>query len=396
MSAIALALLPLGAAQAQDKKYGPGVTDAEIVIGQTMPYTGPVSFWGANGRADVAYFEMVNADGGVNGRKLVLHSEDDGYSPPKALEQVRKLVEQTGVAFIYRSLGTATNSATAKYLNDSDVPQLLIASGASKWNDPANLPWTLTSQMTYGTEAALYARHIMDTMPNAKVAVLYQNDDFGKDFLSSFNAKLGDKASSMIVKALSYEATDPTIDPQVLEMQAAGADVLMLFSTAKHAAQAIRKSADLGWKPQMFISNLSANIPLTFKPAGLENAKGIITAQFFKDPIDPQWKDDPEVAAYNAWMDKYLPGQNKADLVYPAAFGVGSILMEILRSAGDDLTRENIMAKALSLNEFKPALMIPGITVTTTPEDHRVFKAGRLVRFNGEIFETAVELVTDN
>jgi branched-chain amino acid transport system substrate-binding protein len=382
------------AANAQ-KKYAPGVTDTEIKIGQTVPYSGPVSMWGVNGQADTAFFRMINDLGGVNGRKIKLISLDDGYSPPKTLEQTRKLVEDDNVAFIYRSLGTATNTAVAKYLNAKKVPQLLIASGASKWNDPDGLPWTVSSMMSYLTEAHLYGRFLLANKPKAKIAVLYQNDDLGKDFYKGVRESLGVGADTMIVKALSTETSDPTVDTQIVELQAAGADTLFLFTNGKQSAQAIRKAYDLGWRPTTFLASFSAQIGATLALAGLDKSTGIITAQFYKDATDPQWKDDAEFKAWSEWMDKYNPGADRTDFVYVGSYAIGSLLVQIIKAAGDDLTRENIMAQAEKLDKFRMPLTLPGLTVSTSPRDHRPLKQGQLSQFDGKQFVPIGELLSD-
>jgi branched-chain amino acid transport system substrate-binding protein len=388
-------ILHAAPALAGEKHYAPGITDTEIKIGQTNPYSGPTSMWSANGRADQAFFKMINDRGGVNGRKIVLISLDDGYSPPKTLEQTRKLVEEDGVAFIYRSLGTPTNSAIAKYLNDHHVPQLLIASGPSKWNDPEHLPWTMSSMLSYQTEARLYGHYVLKERPNAKIAVLYQNDDLGKDFLKGLSGALGDKAGSMIVKTLSYEVTDPTVDSQVVQLKESGADTLFLFSASKPSAQAIRKAYELGWKPQIVMASFSANIGQTLTPAGLDKSVGIITAQSFKDPNDPQWTDDPEYKAWRAWMDQYAPTAEKNDASYVNAYAVGTLLVTILKRCGDDLSRENIMREAAHLDHVRLPMFLPDVTASTSPADFRPLKQARLVQFDGTRFVPVGALLTD-
>ena len=396
LAAIACAASLLGtAARAGEKHYAPGVSDGEIKIGQTNPYSGPTSMWGVNGRADQSFFKMIDDRGGVNGRKLVLVSLDDGYSPPKTIEQTRKLIEQENVAFIYRSLGTAPNSAIAKYLNDRKIPQLLIASGPSKWNDPEHLPWSMSSMMSYFTEARLYGRYILATRPGAKIAVLYQNDDLGKDFSRGLTEALGAQAKNMILRAESYEVTDATVDSQIVALQGSGADTLFLFAASKQSAQAIRKAYDLGWRPQTFIASFSSVIGQTLEPAGVEKSRGVITALSYKDPTDPQWQGDAEVAAWDAWMQKYNPGGDRRDPVYATSFAIGTLLVEILTRCGDDLTRENIMRQATGLHDFRVPMMLPGLTVSTSPTDFRVLRQARLVRFDGQRYKPIGEILSD-
>jgi ABC-type branched-subunit amino acid transport system substrate-binding protein len=358
------------------------VTDAEIRIGQTNPYSGPNSAYGANGIADTAYFKMINDRGGVNGRKITLLSLDDGYSPPRAVEQTRRLVEQEDVALIYRSLGTASNMAIAKYLNNRKVPHLFLGTGSSDFNNPTGLPWSMGS-LNYPTEAAIYARYILANKPDAKIAVLYQNDDLGKDFLKGLKAGLGAAAERMIVKEASFEVTDPTVSSQIIEMQGSGADVFFNFASVKAATQAIGKAYNIGWKPLQFLPSISSFIGIVLRPAGLDKSRGIVTANFVKDPADPMWRDDPEVAAWNAWMDKYLPNGDKSNMINVNAWIFGAIMVQTLTQCGDDLSRENILRQATNLHGFRAPMMLPGITVDTSSEDHRVIKKLQLERFDG-------------
>jgi branched-chain amino acid transport system substrate-binding protein len=319
----------LPAAMAQ-KKYDPGASDTEIKIGQTMPYSGPASAYGALGRAEAAYFKKINAEGGINGRKIVFVSLDDGYSPSKTVEATRRLVERDEVLLMFGSLGTATNTAVQAYLNARHVPQLFIASGASKWNDPLHFPWTMGQQVDYQTEARIYARHILQNRPNAKIGALYQNDDFGKDYLKGMKEGLGEKAAKMIVAELSYEVTDPTIDSQIVQLQASGADVFFDVTSPKFAAMAIRKVNDVGWKPVHCLSNVSNYVAAVLVPAGLENSVGLISSQSSKDPTDPRWADDPRMLEWRAFMKEYYPEGNLADILnlsgYGAAFAMAHVL----------------------------------------------------------------------
>ncbi|HUB96302.1 MAG TPA: ABC transporter substrate-binding protein [Stellaceae bacterium] len=364
----------------------PGVTGAEIKIGQTMPYSGPASAASTVGVSDRAYFAMVNDQGGVNGRKIDFISVDDGLNPAKTVEQTRRLVEVDQVAFTYRALGTATQSAVVKYLNDNKVPQLMIASGAAKWNQPSLYPWSIPSLMDYVTEAHIYARYILKTQPNARIAVLYQNDDFGKDYLRGLEEGLGDRAKSMIVKSLSYETTDPTVDSQILDLHGSGADTVFLFAYPRPIGQALRKISELGWKPRIFLDNPNSSIGFTLKPAGVDKAVGVITIQQFKDPSDPRWKGDADIADWNAWMAKYNKSVDRSDGAAFSAYGLGWTMTQILRRCGTDLSRENIMRQALSLKSLAAPMLIPGITYNTSPTDHRLLRQGQLARFDGKSF----------
>jgi branched-chain amino acid transport system substrate-binding protein len=376
-------LAALAAAASPQKKYAPGVTDSEIKIGQTMPYSGPASAYGTIGKAEVAYFAMVNEQGGVNGRKLNLISIDDGYSPPKAVEQIRKLVEQDQVAFVFQSLGTANNVAFRKYLNSRKIPQLFIASGASKWNDPEHFPWTMSWQPSYRTETSIYAKYILQMKPDAKIGVLYQNDDAGKDYLQSLREALG-KFDNMVVAAVSYEPTDATIDSQIIQLQASGVDTLLDATSAKFAAQAIRKIYDIGWKPLHIMNYNSSSIAAVLKPAGLEKSVGLITVAFLKDPNDPQWADDPAVAEWRAWMATYFPEGDPADANNVYGHLVAQTLIQVLKQCGDDLSRDNIMRQAANLHEVTLPLLLPGTKINTSPTDYRPLKQLRLARFNGQ------------
>ena len=377
------ATLPLVGRAAAQRHQAPGVSDTEIKIGQTMPYSGPASAYGQIGRVEAAYFAWLNQRGGINGRKITLISVDDGYSPPKAVEQVRKLVEQDEVAAIFSVLGTPNNMAIRKYLNAKKVPQVFVAAGSPNFADPEHFPWTIGWQPTLTTEAKFYAAHLLATAPESKVAVLYQNDDFGKGLLDGLRAGLGDKAESTIIAAASYEATDPTIDLQVVTLQASGADTLFLFTYSKQGAQAIRKAADIGWKPVRYIHLGAASVAATFKPAGLDKSVGVMTAGFIKDASDPQWADDPDQKAWRAWMNENMPGADLSDATNAAGYSFAQTLEQVLRQCGDDLSRENIMRQATSLHDFRLPMLLPGSLINTSPTDYRVITYMKLQRFNG-------------
>ena len=377
------ATLPLVGRAAAQRHQAPGVSDTEIKIGQTMPYSGPASAYGQIGRVEAAYFAWLNQRGGINGRKITLISVDDGYSPPKAVEQVRKLVEQDEVAAIFSVLGTPNNMAIRKYLNAKKVPQVFVAAGSPNFADPEHFPWTIGWQPTLTTEAKFYAAHLLATAPESKVAVLYQNDDFGKGLLDGLRAGLGDKAESTIIAAASYEATDPTINSQVVTLQASGADTLFLFTYSKQGAQAIRKAADIGWKPVRYIHLGAASVAATFKPAGLDKSVGVMTAGFIKDASDPQWADDPDQKAWRAWMNENMPGADLSDATNAAGYSFAQTLEQVLRQCGDDLSRENIMRQATSLHDFRLPMLLPGSLINTSPTDYRVITYMKLQRFNG-------------
>jgi branched-chain amino acid transport system substrate-binding protein len=377
--AIALAYGPAVAAG----KYDVGATDTEIKIGNTNPYSGPASAYGTIGKGIAAYWKMVNAEGGINGRKINFISLDDSYSPPKTVEQIRKLVEQEKVLFIFQSLGTPTNTAIHKYMNAKKVPQLFVATGASKWGQPKKYPWTMGWQPTYPSESKIYATYLLNNKPNAKIAILYQNDDYGKDYLNGFLEGLGAKAKTMVVAKASYETSDPTVDPQIIKLKSSGADTFFNITTPKFAAQAIRKVYDLGWQPLHFLNNVSTSIPGVLKPAGLEKSVGLITTGYIKDPGDPQWANDADVKAWNAWMDKYYPEGDKKSSFNAYAYAVSSTMAEVLKRAGDNLTRANIMKQAASLKGLKVPLLLPGITVDTSPTDFYPIQCAKLQKFDG-------------
>jgi branched-chain amino acid transport system substrate-binding protein len=382
---VALALVST-AAIAQPK-YGPGTSASEIKIGQTIAYSGPASAYGQLGKVEDAYFKWLNAKGGIGGRKINFITLDDGYSPPKAVENARKLVESDQVAVVFNVLGTPLNTAIRPYLNQKKVPQLFIAAGATTFNDPQHFPWTMGWQPNLQAEATFYAEHLLKSKPGAKVAVLYQNDDFGKDLLNGLTMALGDKAKTMIVDAQNFQATDPTIDSQMITLKNSGADTLFLFTYSKQAAQAIGKMDDLAWKPVTYLHLGAASVGATFKPAGLDKSKGILSAGFMKDVTDPKWADDADVKTWLAWMKDNLPGADINDSLNVAGYAFAQTLEQVLRQAGDDLTRENIMKQAASLKDFRLGLLLPGSLINTSATDYRVIKYMKLQRFNGKSWD---------
>jgi branched-chain amino acid transport system substrate-binding protein len=380
-----VALLSVPAAA--QKKYGPGASDTEIKLGQTMPYSGPLSGFITLAKAEIAYFDMINALGGVNGRKIRMISLDDGFSPPKTVELTRQLVESDQVLAISGSLGTSTNAAVQKYLNTKHVPQLFLATGASRWADPEHFPYTMTLTPIYQAEARIYAAYVLKQVANPRVAVLYQNDDFGKDFLKGFRDRLGDKAASVVVRAVSYEVTDPTVDSQIIDLASTKANVFLNITTPKFAVQAIRKAHELGWKPLQFVDNPSASINIVMRPAGIEASTGVMSAAFVKDPTDPQYKDDPEFQAWVAWMKKYYPAGSLDDPQNVVGYVQAQAMVQVLKQCGDDLTRENVMTQAANLKDFHPAMLLKGLNMTTGPTDYQPMEEMALQRFNGERFE---------
>ena len=375
--------LPALAAPAR-KAYGPGVSDAEIKIGNIMPYSGPASAYGTIGRVEAAYFKMVNEKGGIDGRKIDFVSLDDGYSPPRTVEMARRLVEQDQVLLVFQSLGTPTNSAIHKYMNMKKVPQLFVATGATKWDDPKHFPWTMGWQPNYRTEARIYARHILDTKPDAKIGILYQDDDYGKDYLEGFREGLGGKAKTMIVKAVSYETSDPTIDSQIVELQSSGANVFFNITTPKFAAQAIRKAYDIGWKPVQYLNNVSASVGSVLVPAGLEKSAGLISTQYFKDPTDPEWANDPAMKDWRAFMAKYYPQGDLNDPFNMYGYLAGQTLVQVLKRCGNDLTRANVMKQAASLKNLELGGLLPGVAIDTSPTDFAPIEAEQMIRFDGK------------
>jgi ABC-type branched-subunit amino acid transport system substrate-binding protein len=369
-----------------EKQYDAGASDTEIKIGQTMPYSGPASAYGTQGKAEAAYWRMINSRGGINGRKITLLSMDDGYSPPKTVEQTRKLVEQDEILADIGSLGTPTNSSILKYLNSKKVPHLLVSTGAAKFNNPKDFAWTTPFYPPYAQEAKIYGKYIVKEMPTSKIGVIYQNDDFGKDYLRGFKEGLGDKAD-LIVKELSYEVTDPTIDSQIVNLEAAGADVLMTIATPKFGAQAIRKAADLGWKPTHFIASVASSIGGVLEPAGLQASTGLMTALATKVVGDPAWDADQGVKDYLAFMKEWYPEGNPIDTSNQTGYTSAQFTAIILKNCGDVLTRENVLKQATSLNKISLPLLLPGITVSVTPTDYSTFDTFKLAKFDGKTWK---------
>jgi len=381
-TAVILLSATSGAALAQ-KKYDTGATDTEIKIGNIMPYSGPASAYGVIGKTEEAYFKKINAEGGVNGRKIDFVTYDDGYSPPKAVEQARKLVESDEVLVVFNPLGTPSNSAIQKYLNSKKVPQLFVATGATKWNDPKSFPWTMGWQPSYQSEGRIYAKFLLKEKPDAKIAVLFQNDDFGKDYLKGLKDGLGAKAS-MIVAEESYETTEPTIDNHIVKLKATGADTFMSVTTPKFAAQAIKKLAEIEWKPLHIVVNVSASVGSVLKPAGFENSQGILSAAYAKDGADSQWDNDPGMKKFYAFLEKYYPEGNKLDGSVVYGYGAAQTLVKVLQMCGDDLTRANVMKQAASLKDFTPDTLLPGVKINTSDTDFAPIEQLQMMRFKGE------------
>nr|GAJ32906.1 leucine-specific binding protein precursor [Bradyrhizobium sp. DOA9] len=392
---MALALIAASASTATaQKKYDTGATDTEIKIGNIMPYSGPASAYGIIGRTEAAYFKKINDEGGINGRKINFVSYDDAYSPPKTVEQARKLVESDEVLLVFNSLGTPPNTAIQKYMNSKKVPQLFVATGATKWNDPQNFPWTMGWQPNYQSETQIYAKYILKAMPNAKIGVLYQNDDYGKDYLKGLKDGLGAKAASMIVLEESYETSEPTIDNHIVKLKATGADVFINITTPKFAAQAIKKISEIGWKPTHFLNNVSASVGSVIKPAGFENSQDIISAAYLKDVSDPQWKDDAGMKAFLDFMTKYFPEGDKLDGGTIVGYGVAQTLVEVLKKCGDNLTRENVMKQAASLKDFRTEVLLPGIKINTGPNDFAPISSLQLMKFKGDKWDLFGEVIS--
>jgi len=382
LAGAALGLPAIRRAEAQT----PGVTATEIKIGQTQAYSGPVSQYGNIGRTQAAYFKMINEKGGINGRKINFMSVDDGYQPPKTVEQTRKLVEQDGVAFMFNSLGTPTNSAVHRYLNQKKVPQLFVATGADKWGDPKNFPWTMGWQPSYRIEAQIYAKNILAENPNAKIGIIYQNDDFGKDYVLGAKDVLGAKFDTM-VKTVSYEATDATIDSQLVTLQGAGVDTLIGALIPKFAAMGIRKVFDMGWKPRFFLSNVSLSVGAVINPAGPEKAVGVISADFRKDAVDPLWKDDAGMNEWRAFMKANMPDADVSDNNYSYGYATALTLMHVLKQCGNDLSRENVMKQAASIKDLENPILLPGIRINTSPTNFRPITQMQLQKWNGKSWE---------
>jgi branched-chain amino acid transport system substrate-binding protein len=392
VSAIAALAMTSGHALAQ-KKYDTGASDTEIKIGNIMPYSGPASAYGVIGKMEEAYFKMINDQGGINGRKINFISYDDGYSPPKAVEQARKLVESDEVLLVFGPLGTPSNSAIQKYLNAKKVPQLFVATGATKFGEPKEFPWTMGWQPAYQSESRVYAKHLLATKPDAKIAVLYQNDDFGKDMLKGLKDGLGAKASQIIAED-SYEVSEPTIDSHIIKLKATGADVFVSFTTPKFAAQAIKKVAELGWKPMYIQSNVGASVGSVLKPAGFENAQGILSAAYAKDGADPQWNNDEGMKKFYAFLAKYAPDANKTDGSVVYGYGQAQTLVQVLKQAGDNLTRENIMKQAASLKDFTPDTLLPGVKINTSATDFYPIDQLQIMQFKGDKYELQGPIIT--
>ncbi len=375
------------------EKNAPGITDTEIKIGQTKPYSGPISAYGAIGRAQLAYFKRLNDHGGINGRKINLISLDDGYSPPKTVEQIRRLVEVDQVAFIFQSLGDSTNAAVERYLNQHRVPQLFLADGSSVWDDSQHFPWTMSWQPSYRTAAHIDARYILEHRPDAKIAIMVQDSLGGNDYLTGLEEGLGNKAKTMIVKVMNYQVTDATIDSQIAVLQASGADTFLDLAVPKFAAQAIRRIWDIGWRPLHMLAYVSSSVSVTLKPAGLEKCVGIMSTGFLKFPMDPQWQDDPAMKEFMDWRKEYYTEGEKddADIVY--AYLIAQTLEQVLKQCGNDLSRENIMRQAANLHDLELPLLLPGIRVNTSPTDYRPVKQMRPMRFNGRNWEMAGDLI---
>jgi len=375
-------------------QYGPGVSDTEIKLGNTNPYSGPASSYGTIGKSISAYFAMINDQGGINGRKINFISRDDGYSPPKTVEQIRQLVEQDGVLALFQTLGTPPNSAIREYLNENKVPQLFVATGADKWNDPKHFPWTIGWQPSYSIESRIYARYILKNFPDAQIAVLYQNDDYGKDYLTGLREGLGDKAGTMIVATQSYETTDATIDSQILSLRASGANLMFNVAIPKFAAQAIRKIYDISWKPIHILNNVSSSVGQVMRPAGSEKSTGIISAAFVKDPTDPQWQDTPEYKEWLAWMKKYNASGNVSDVFTVYGYSAAQTMVTVLKQCGNNLTRDNLMKQAASVHSLKLPMLLPGINVSTSADDFAPIKQMQLEKFDGNTWQLFGEVLS--
>ena len=393
VGAAALALVA-GPALAE-KKYDEGASDTEIKIGQTMPYSGNLSAYGAIGRTEAAVFQMINDQGGINGRKITFISLDDAYSPPKTVEMTRKLVEEEKVLFTYHQLGTAPNTAIQKYMNTKKVPQLFVATGASKWGNPKEFPWTMGWQPDYATEGLIYAKHILATVKDPKIGVLMQNDDYGKDYFNGFKTGLGKDNEKLIVQLATYESTDPTVESQMIQLKNSGANVFFNITTPKFAAQAIKKAAELGWKPAHYINNVSASFGSVFIPAGIDAAQDVITAMYFKDVTDPKWANSPDYITWRAFMAKYMPNAELKDSSHVTGYSVAMSLVQVLGQCGDDLTRENVMKQAASLKDYTAPLLLPGIKLNTSATNFYPIRSVQLGRVKGNSLETFGDVMTN-
>jgi branched-chain amino acid transport system substrate-binding protein len=379
---------------AAQKKYDPGASDTEIKVGNIMPYSGPLSAYAQIGRTEAAFFRMINEQGGINGRKINFISYDDAFSPPKTVEQARKLVESDEVLLIFQSLGTPTNNAIQKYMDQKKVPQLFVATGATKFGDYKNFPWTMGWQPTYQTEGRIYAKYILKNFPNGRIGILYQNDDSGRDYVKGLKDGLGPEASKrMIVAELPYDPADPTVDSQVVALKTIGADIFFDEASPKFAAQAIRKAAEIGWKPTLFLASISNSVGSVLKPAGFDNSKGILSSNYIKDPTDPAWKDDPAIKQWSEFMDKYFPEGDKSSTFTVYGYALAQTLVQVLKQCGDELTRENVMKQATNLKDLELGLLLPGIKINTSPTDYYPIEQMQMSRFNGEhseLFGTAI------
>ena len=392
-AAVALLAATSSGALAQ-KKYDTGATDTEIKVGNIIPYSGPASAYGAIGKTEEAYFKMINDKGGINGRKINFVSYDDAYSPPKAVEQVRKLVESDEVLLVFNPLGTPSNTAIQKYLNGKKVPQLFVATGATKWNDPKDFPWTMGWQPSYQSEAQIYAKYLLKEKPDAKIAILYQNDDFGKDYLKGTKDGLGAKASSMIIMEESYEVSEPSIDSHIVKIKTANPDVLLIYTTPKFGAQTIKKTAELGWKPLQIITNVSASVGSVMNPAGFDNSQGVLSAAYAKDGADPQWNTDAGMKKWSEFLDKYMPGADKTDGAYVYGYGAAQTLVKVLEMCGDDLTRANVMKQAASLKDFTPDTLLPGVKINTGANDFAPISSLQMQRFKGQKWDLFGDIIS--
>ena len=372
----------------------PGVTATSVKIGNTMPYSGPASTYGVIGRTESAFFKMLNEQGGVAGHTIDFISYDDGYSPPKTVEQVRRLVEEDQVDFCFQNLGTPCNSAIADYLNRKKIPHLFVGSGASKWADIAKYPWTMGFQPGYRTEAQIYAKHILANVKDPKLAIMYQNDDFGKDYPTGVRDILGDKWDQIVVKTASYETTDPTIDSQIVEMQSSGANVLLVAAIPKFAAQSIRKVYDLNWKPAFYMTNVAISVGAVITPAGPEKAVGMLSTQYLKDPTDPTWKDDAGMKQWRDFMAKYMPGGDVTDASYVFAYGVSLTMQQVLKQCNGDYSRDSVMKQAESLHDFESPVLLPGIKINSTHTDHRPITSMQFMKWDGKTWARFGDLIT--
>ncbi|MDB5410015.1 MAG: branched-chain amino acid transporter substrate-binding protein [Rhodospirillales bacterium] len=390
-----LAALAAAGGAAAEPHYSPGADDHEIKLGQTLPYSGPLSAYSVIGKAELAYFRMINEQGGINGRKITLISLDDGYSPPKTVEATRRLVEQEGVFAIVGTMGTSPNSAIQKYLNARKIPQVFIGSGASRWADPAHFPWTIGGLPTYRVEGGVYAKYILEHLPDARIGILYQDDDTGRDFLAGIHGVLGDKASRMIVKEAPFQVTDPTIDSQIVSLQGAGADVFIDIAPQKQAAQSIRKAYDIGWRPTTFLVSISSSVAAVLRPAGVEKAVGAISVQYIKDPTDETWRDDPGYLAWRDWMTKYNPDGQVEDYLNVSGYTTAQLVVQVLKQCGDELTRENFMRQVANLRHLSLPMLQPGIEINTSSTEYVVYRQLRLQKFDGTRWVRFGEIITE-